>query len=107
MYFGAGMVKTVEDFGSQGEWPSNPELLDWLATEFVRTGWDMKAMQKTIVMSATYRQSSQVDAGAAAEGSGQPAAGARPARAAVGGDGARPGAGDRPACWWRRSAALP
>jgi hypothetical protein len=60
MYFGTGLVKTVEDFGSQGEWPSNPELLDWLATEFVRTGWDMKAMQKTIVMSASYRQSSQV-----------------------------------------------
>ncbi|HVW84002.1 MAG TPA: DUF1553 domain-containing protein, partial [Bryobacteraceae bacterium] len=59
MYFGTGIVKTVEDFGSQGEWPTNPELLDWLATEFVRTGWDMKALQKTIVMSATYRQSSK------------------------------------------------
>ena len=55
----SGLVKTVEDFGSQGEWPSHPELLDWLATEFVRDGWDMKAMQKTIVMSATYRQSSK------------------------------------------------
>ena len=60
MDFGVGLVKTVEDFGSQGEWPSNPELLDWLATEFVRNGWDMKALQKTIVMSATYRQSSKV-----------------------------------------------
>jgi hypothetical protein len=59
MYFGTGIVKTVEDFGSQGEWPANPELLDWLATEFTRTGWNVKAMQKTIVMSATYRQSSQ------------------------------------------------
>jgi len=59
MYFGNGLVKTVEDFGSQGEWPSHPELLDWLATEFVRTGWDVKAMQKLIVMSATYRQSSK------------------------------------------------
>jgi hypothetical protein len=59
MYFGTGIVKTVEDFGSQGEWPSNPELLDWLATEFIRTGWDVKALQKTIVMSATYRQSSE------------------------------------------------
>ncbi len=58
MYFGTGIVKTSEDFGSQGEWPSHAELLDWLATEFTRTGWDVKAMQKTIVMSATYRQSS-------------------------------------------------
>jgi uncharacterized protein DUF1553 len=59
MYFGAGLVKTTEDFGSQGDWPSHPELLDWLATEFVRTGWDVKAMQKLIVTSATYRQSSK------------------------------------------------
>jgi hypothetical protein len=56
MYFGVGIVKTVEDLGSQGEWPSHPELLDWLATEFVRSGWDVKALQKLIVMSATYRQ---------------------------------------------------
>jgi Protein of unknown function (DUF1553)/Protein of unknown function (DUF1549)/Concanavalin A-like lectin/glucanases superfamily/Planctomycete cytochrome C len=60
MYFGYGIVKTVEDFGVQGEPPVHPELLDWLATEFVRTGWDVKAMQKLIVTSATYRQSSQV-----------------------------------------------
>jgi hypothetical protein len=60
MYFGTGLVKTVEDFGSQGEMPTHPELLDWLATEFMRTGWDIKAAQKTIVMSATYRQSSRV-----------------------------------------------
>ena len=60
MYFGTGLVKTVEDFGSQGEWPSNLELLDWLATEFVRTGWDVKAMQRLIVTSATYRQSSKI-----------------------------------------------
>ena len=60
MYFGAGIVKTIEDFGVQGEWPSHPELLDWLATEFIRTGWDVKAMQKLIVTSATYRQSSKV-----------------------------------------------
>src|SRR5262245_16036074 len=61
MYFGTGIVKTTEDFGSQGEPPSHPDLLDWLATEFVRTGWDVKALQKTIVMSATYRQSSRVN----------------------------------------------
>ncbi len=58
LYFGTGIVKTVEDFGSQGEWPSHPELLDWLATEFVRSGWDVRKMQKLIVMSATYRQTS-------------------------------------------------
>ncbi|MFT5127580.1 MAG: hypothetical protein ACI8W8_001184 [Rhodothermales bacterium] len=54
--FGVGIVKTVEEFGAQGEWPSHPELLDWLATEFVRSGWDVKAMQRLIVTSATYRQ---------------------------------------------------
>ncbi len=59
MYFGTGIVKTVEDFGSQGEWPSHPELLDWLAAEFVRSGWNVKAMQRLIVTSAAYRQSSQ------------------------------------------------
>ena len=58
MYFGTGIVKTQEDFGVQGEAPVHPELLDWLATEFVRTGWDVKAMQREIVTSATYRQSS-------------------------------------------------
>ena len=60
MHFGTGIVKSVEDFGAQGEWPTHPELLDWLATEFVRTGWNLKAMHKQIVMSATYRQSSRV-----------------------------------------------
>jgi hypothetical protein len=60
MYFGTGLVKTVDDFGSQGEWPSHPDLLDWLATEFVRSGWDVKAMQRLIVTSAAYRQTSRV-----------------------------------------------
>jgi hypothetical protein len=58
MYFGTGLVKTAEDFGSQGEWPSHPELLDWLAREFINSSWDIKHMQKLIVMSGTYRQSS-------------------------------------------------
>ena len=58
MYFGTGLVKTAEDFGSQGEWPSHPELLDWLATDFIHSGWDIKRMQKQIVMSATYAESS-------------------------------------------------
>jgi hypothetical protein len=60
MYFGVGLVKSVEDFGSQGEWPSNPALLDWLATEFISSGWDLKEMNRLIVTSATYRQSSKV-----------------------------------------------
>ncbi len=59
-YFGLGIVKTPEDFGSQGDPPVHPELLDWLAVEFVRSGWDMKAIQRLIVTSATYRQSSRV-----------------------------------------------
>ena len=60
MYFSIGLVKTSEDFGSQGDPPSNQELLDWLATEFVRTKWDVKRMQRLIVTSAVYRQASTV-----------------------------------------------
>ncbi len=55
--FGTGIVKTAADFGSQGDWPSHPELLDWLAVEFVESGWDIKSLLKKIVMSSTYRQS--------------------------------------------------
>jgi hypothetical protein len=60
MYFGIGIVKTSEDFGSQGDPPSNQPLLDWLATEFIRSKWDVKAMQRLIVTSAVYRQASKV-----------------------------------------------
>src|SRR5260370_4218285 len=58
-YFGRGIVATLEDVGTQGEKPSHPELLDWLATEFIRQQWSLKAMHKLIVTSATYRQSSK------------------------------------------------
>jgi hypothetical protein len=63
LYFGNGIVKTIEDFGSQGEPPVHPELLDYLATEFIRTGWGVKALQKLIVTSSAYRQSSKVTRG--------------------------------------------
>lgn len=58
--FGTGLVKTAEDFGVQGEQPSHPDLLDWLATDFVDSGWNIKRCIKQMVMSATYRQSSRV-----------------------------------------------
>ena len=60
MSFGSGLVKTAEDFGVQGEPPSHPLLLDWLAGELIESGWDVKAMRRLIVTSATYRQSSSV-----------------------------------------------
>jgi hypothetical protein len=59
-YFGRGLVITAEDFGTQGDKPSHPELLDWLACEFMARGWSMKTMHRLIVESATYRQSSKV-----------------------------------------------
>jgi hypothetical protein len=59
-FFGKGIVRTLEDFGFQGELPTHPDLLDWLALEFARQGWSMKAMHRLIVMSATYQQSSSV-----------------------------------------------
>jgi hypothetical protein len=61
-YFGAGLVSTSEDFGTQSEPPTHPELLDWLAVEFMDSGWSIKKFHKRIAMSATYRQSSRVSA---------------------------------------------
>jgi hypothetical protein len=58
-YFGRGLVATLEDFGTQGDRPSHPELLDWLALEFIRRGWSLKDLHRLIVTSATYRQSSK------------------------------------------------
>ncbi len=62
MVMGQGLVKTANDFGAQAEWPTHPELLDWLATEFMSSGWNVKQMMKRLVTSATYRQSSVVSA---------------------------------------------
>ncbi len=60
MLFGKGLVKTAEDFGIQGALPSHPELLDWMAAEFMESGWDLRHMLKLMVMSSTYRQSSRL-----------------------------------------------
>jgi hypothetical protein len=62
MFFGTGIVESVEDFGAQGQWPSHPALLDWLAVDFVESGWDTKRAIKQMVMSSAYRQSSRADA---------------------------------------------
>lgn len=65
-HFGAGLVETPSDFGHNGVKPSHPELLDWLARKFMRSGWSVKQLHKLIVLSATYRQSSRIDAAALA-----------------------------------------
>ncbi|HEV8606074.1 MAG TPA: PSD1 and planctomycete cytochrome C domain-containing protein [Tepidisphaeraceae bacterium] len=59
LYFGTGISRSVEDFGAQGEWPTHPELLDYLATEFTHSGWDIKHMIRLMVTSTTYRQTSR------------------------------------------------
>jgi len=59
-FFGRGIVKTSGDFGMQGELPSHPELLDWLAVDFMNNGWDIKGLVKQIVMSSTYQQSGEI-----------------------------------------------
>ena len=62
-FFGRGLVRTTEDFGYQGDSPSHPELLDWLAIDFMRHGWSLKRLHRQIVLSATYRQSSRIRPG--------------------------------------------
>jgi hypothetical protein len=62
LFFGVGLSKNVTDFGSQGDWPKHPELLDWLAAEFMDSGWDVKHIVRLMVSSAAYRQSSEASA---------------------------------------------
>jgi hypothetical protein len=61
-HFGTGLAETPSDFGRNGMKPSHPELLDWLAAEFIRSGWSIKHLHRLVVLSATYRQSSRIDA---------------------------------------------
>ena len=63
LMFGSGLVSTPEDFGSQGRSPSHPELLDWLARDFIKSGWDVQHLLRQMALSATYRQSSHVSSG--------------------------------------------
>ncbi len=59
LYFGEGLCKTLDDLGAQGEWPTHPELLDWLAVEFMDSGWDIKHLVRLMILSASYRQTSE------------------------------------------------
>ena len=92
-FFGRGIVETSEDFGTQGSPPSHPELLDWLATEFVDQGWRTKAIHKLIVTSATYRQSSAATPALEERDPANRPARARSAFQAGSGNGPRHGAG--------------
>ena len=89
MHFGRGIVETSEDFGSQGSIPTHPELLDWLAVEFMESGWDVKALHRLIVTSATYRQSSVATPELVARDARERALRTRPALAHDGRDGPR------------------
>ncbi len=77
MIFGRGIVATTENFGVQGAAPTHPELLDWLARDFINSGWDTKALLKKMVLSATYRQDTKIPPGFARQRSRELAAGAR------------------------------
>ncbi len=110
LFFGTGLVKTTEDFGAQGEQPSHPELLDWLAVEFMKD-WNVQRLLRLIVTSATYRQASTVSPPALEKAPGQPLANARPALTAQSFWAARPGvAPEQFACrkgGWSAGASLP
>ena len=100
--FGTGLVRTAGDFGIAGEWPSHPELLDWLAVEFREIGWDVKKFYKLLVTSATYRQSAVVTKDTLGQGPAEPVARARSAFPHGCRDDPRPAPWLRVDCWWRR-----
>jgi hypothetical protein len=79
-FFGTGIVKTLDDFGMQGESPSHPKLLDWLAVSFMDEGWSLKKLHRTIVLSSTYRQSSLMDTAPATVSTESEASGLSPTR---------------------------
>ena len=85
LLFGEGLVSTSEDFGTRGEWPSHPELLDWLARDFVDNGWNIKRTLKQMVMSATYRQAATVSPEQLTRDPQQPTAGPGAAATVAGG----------------------
>ena len=95
LVFGDGLVRTVNDFGLQGEVPTQPELLDWLAVDFIRSGWDVKRLLKLMVTSATYRQSSNFTPELLAHDPENRLLGPGPALSALGRIGARRSVGDR------------
>ena len=85
-HFGSGLVRSVDNFGLLGDKPSHPELLDWLAAEFVESGWSIKAMHRHIVLSSTYQMSKRVQRGGFPDRSRQSSAlAAQPAAARSGG----------------------
>jgi hypothetical protein len=104
-FYGAGITKSLDDSGSRAEWPTHPELLDWLAAEFVDSGWDVKHMVKLMVMAETYRQSSVVTRKLEERDPLQPPAGAAIGHPARSGDGAGQRRWPSAACWWTKWAA--